>query len=211
MKCIDVFNTYSDEYDKWYDSFPYAYESEVAALQPFIPKNKRGVEIGVGTGRFAERLHVECGVEPSKGMAEIARKRGITVHIATGELLPFSNNSFDFALMVTATCFFSDPLKAFKEAYRILVPDGTLTIGMIDKESPLGKIYEENKSQDKFLQFAKLYSVPKVLKWLEDAGFKQEAITQTLTTSPMELTAPEKPQEGYGKGSFVIINCKKHK
>jgi hypothetical protein len=53
------------------------YRSELAAIKAFIPKKGRGLEIGVGTWRFAEPLGIKEGVEPAKAMAAIARERGI--------------------------------------------------------------------------------------------------------------------------------------
>ncbi len=74
------------EYDQWFDKHSTVYQSEIVAIQQAIPKNKTGIEIGVGTGRFAEPLNIKFGVEPSENMARVAEQRGITVYIA------FENN-----------------------------------------------------------------------------------------------------------------------
>jgi hypothetical protein len=47
------------------------------ALQQAIPIGRKGLEVGVGTGRFAQALNIPYGVEPSRAMANLARKRGI--------------------------------------------------------------------------------------------------------------------------------------
>jgi ubiquinone/menaquinone biosynthesis C-methylase UbiE len=96
------------------------------------------LEIGVGTGRFAEPLGVKEGVEPSKAMAAIARKRGINVLEAYAEALPFEDESFGFILMVTVICFLADPFQAMREATRVLKPEGRLIIAMIARDSSLG-------------------------------------------------------------------------
>jgi len=52
--------------------------------------------------------------------------------------------------MVTTVCFLSDIPKAFSEVHRILKPEGETIIGIIDKNSVLGKKYEMEKSESKF-------------------------------------------------------------
>ena len=59
------FDRQAIEYDRWYDENLFAYRSEVQALRAAIPKGKQGVEIGVGTGRFASALGIRIGIEPS--------------------------------------------------------------------------------------------------------------------------------------------------
>lgn len=90
----NVFEEAAQEYDDWFVRHELAYRSELAAIKDLIPKEGRGLEIGVGTGRFAGELGIKVGVEPARAMADLARKRGITVHAAYGEELPFKNESF---------------------------------------------------------------------------------------------------------------------
>ena len=78
-------------------------------------------------------------------MGEIARQRGIEAIAGVAEALPFDDAQFDFALMITTICFLNDIKNAFREAYRVLKPDGCLIIGFIDKDSPLGKLYQRHK------------------------------------------------------------------
>jgi ubiquinone/menaquinone biosynthesis C-methylase UbiE len=124
------------------------------------------LEVGVGTGRFAEPLGIRTGVEPARAMAEIARKRGIDVHEARAEALPFQDESFDFLLMVTTICFLEEPLQALAEAKRVLKPGGAIIIGMIDRNSPLGKDYERRKATSKFYKYARFLSADQVMGWL---------------------------------------------
>ena len=119
-----MFDDTAAEYDAWFDKHLEIYQSELLALKEAIPLNKIGIEIGVGTGRFAESLHIKFGVEPSVNMAQIAKQRGIKIINAVAEDLPIEKESFDFALMVTTVCFLSDISKAFAEVYRILNPKG---------------------------------------------------------------------------------------
>jgi len=66
---------------------------------------KKGIEIGVGSGRFAVPLGIKTGVDPSPRMREIAQQKGVKVIDAVAEELPFENSQFELVLMVTTICF----------------------------------------------------------------------------------------------------------
>jgi ubiquinone/menaquinone biosynthesis C-methylase UbiE len=166
-------------------------------------------EVGVGTGRFAALLGIKVGVEPAHAMASIARQRGIEVYEARAEELPFANESFDFVVMVTTICFLRDPLQALQETKRVLKPRGCIIIGMIDKDSPLGKAYEAKKSESTFYRYAHFYSVTQVIEWLTRWGFDAIKTCQTIFKSPEEMAALEPVKDGYGKGGFVVIAAQK--
>ena len=150
---MNVFEEAAVEYDEWFEIHKWVYQSEVAAVRKFIPETGEGIEIGVGvgvgvgTGRFSIPFGIKVGVEPARAMAEIARKKGITVYDAKAEHLPFQDNSFDFALIVTTLCFLEDPFQALKEMKRILKPTGRIVIGMLDEDSLRGKLYEEKEEE----------------------------------------------------------------
>lgn len=205
MNAIDTYNQFSKEYDKWFDEHSNLYQSELLALQSALPAEKKGIEIGVGTARFAQPLNIKYGVEPSQAMADLARKRGIEVTEAVAENLPFEAATFDFALMVTVDCFLSDISQAFSEAYRIIKSKGAIIIGMIDKDSPIGQLYEQNKASSEFYKEATFHSVEEITRLLKMAGFNDFQYQQTLTYPTS--TEIEQPKSGYGKGSFVIIKA----
>jgi len=200
-----VFDHSALEYDDWFVRNEPTYRSELAAVKAFLPLSGRGLEIGVGTGRFAAPLGLEVGVEPAKAMAAIARKRGIKVLEAYAEELSFENESFDFVLMVTVLCFLADPFRALREATRVLKPRGRLIIGLIDPDSPLGRAYETNKKKSKFYRQAKFHPVGQVLKWLEDLGYADLKTCQTIFQDSATVKVPQPVNEGHGEGVFVVI------
>ena len=208
MNQSDVFDTYADEYDAWFDAYPWVYQSEMQAIKMVLPQSGRGVEIGTGTGRFSVPFGISIGVEPSTAMAEIARSRGITIYDAKAEHLPFHDSAFDFALMVTTICFLEDPLQALKEIRRILRPAGKIIIGMLDKESPLGRLYETKKNESKFYKYARFNSVKQVLEYLNASGYAHSRTLQTIFRNPEAISAIEPVKEGYGEGLFVVISAK---
>lgn len=191
------------EYDLWYEKHSAIYKSELNAVKQAVPPGKKGIEIGVGTGRFSTPFNITIGVEPSANMAKLAEERGITVINAVAENLPFHKESFDFVLMVTTVCFLSDIPKAFSEACRILRKDGAIIIGLIDRNSDLGNKYEQKKASNKFYKDAHFHTTEEVTDLLKKVGFNQFSYWQTLTHS--EITQEEKPIPGFDKGSFVVI------
>ena len=76
---ISTFDKNTLEYDKWFDKHSNIYQSEILALKKAIPPNKKGVEIGSGTGRFSFPFKINIGVEPSPKMSKLAEQKGMTI------------------------------------------------------------------------------------------------------------------------------------
>lgn len=209
MPKIDVFEKYFKEYEDWFERNRYIYLSELVAIKHFIPESGKGIEIGVGSGRFASPLGIKIGIDPSDAMKRIAEKRGLKVYKAVAENLPFNDKSFDFVLLVTTICFVDDIVKTFQEAYRILKDNGIIIIGFVDKNSPVGKIYLAKKDKSKFYKQATFYSAKEVIRLLKETGFKDLQIIQTIFGNPSEIRKSQKFKKGYGEGSFVVIKALK--
>jgi len=207
MAIIEPFERHYVEYENWFEQNRFAYQSELAAIKELIPIHKREVEIGIGSGRFAAPLGIEIGIDPSPKMREIAKSYGLEVYGAVAEALPFSDGCFDFALMVTTICFLDDVEAALKEAYRIIKPAGSLIIGFIDKDSLLGKLYQQRKKKSVFYSAATFYSVNEIVSQLEKVGFKDFNFVQTIYHNLAEISDIEPIKAGYGEGSFVVVRA----
>ena len=205
MAKIDPFESYAQKYDEWFDKNRFTYESEIHAVKELLPESKNGIEVGVGSGRFATPFAIKLGVDPSKEMGKIANKKGVNVIEGVAESLPFTDSQFDFVLMVTTICFLEDIETAFNEANRVLKSGGSLIIGFIDVESPLGKFYEKHKTESKFYKYAKFYSIKEVISHMKNANFKDFSFRQTLFKPLEELRSIEPVKKGYGEGSFVVV------
>lgn len=199
------FQKNSGKYDEWFDKNKFYYESELQAVKELLPENKKGAEIGVGSGRFAAPLGIKLGVDPSSKMGEIAQKRGVEFIEGVAESLPFEDSKFDFLLMVTTLCFLDDAGKAFKEANRVLKSGGCMIIGFIDADSYLGKLYEKRKKESTFYKDATFYSVKEVISIMKKAHFKEFSFRQTLFQHKNGLKDIEPVKRGFGEGSFVVI------
>ena len=205
MAKIAPFEDFSEEYDDWFGKHKDKYEAELRALRCFIPSDGNGLEVGVGSGKFAAPLGIKTGVEPSAKMADKARKLRIKVLPGIAEDLPVSDNSFDFVLMVTTICFVDDLKKSFQEACRVLKKDGFIVVGFIDKDSKLGEIYRANKDKSRFYKIAEFFSAEEVLACLSEAGFGNFESRQTIF--PENNT--QQIENGFGTGSFVVIKGSK--
>lgn len=99
----------------------------------------RVLEVGCGTGIVARDLAALPGVVEVTGVdpspAFIARARDaigddatLRFEVADGRALPFDGAAFDVVVFATTLCHVVDPRAALDEAFRVLVPGGTLMV-----------------------------------------------------------------------------------
>jgi len=207
---LEAFDNYALEYDKWFDNHEIEYVLELKAIREFLPKKGKGIEVGAGTGRFSQPLGISLGIEPSEAMRRLAANRGVNVIAGAAESLPVADGFYDFALLVTTVCFLEEPELAFREVYRVLKAEGTIIVGLIDKDSKLGKKYEEKKSESKFYKNANFHAVVEIQENLIKAGFKNIEYVQAIL--PGDIIKNKEPgvKLGYGEGSFVVLRAQKY-
>jgi len=203
----DIFDKQYKRYDAWYDKNKYAYLSELEAVRKVLPKEGRGLEIGVGTGRFAAPLGISMGLDPSHNMIEIARERGVNVRWGFSEDLPFRDAVFDYVAIIITLCFVKDPEESLKEARRVLRKNGRIIIGIIDKDSFLGKFYQKKKSI--FYKGANFFNVREVTDLLKLTSFNRFVYYQTIFKLPDQIDSVERSKKGFEKGGFVVISGEK--
>ena len=206
---MNIFGRHYKKYDIWYERNKFAYLSELEAIKEVLPKEGKGLEIGVGIGRFAHALGITMGIDPSKNMIDIAAERGVTVRSGFGEDLPFFENTFDYVAIIITLCFVQNPQKVLREARRVLTKTGKIILGIIDKDSFLGEFYQRKESV--FYKQANFFSIKDVSELLKVAGFNKITYRQTLFNYPDKLNSIEKSQKGFGKGGFVVISAQKTK
>jgi ubiquinone/menaquinone biosynthesis C-methylase UbiE len=199
------FDAHHRRYENWFSIHAAAYYSELLAVRALLPWEGTGLEIGVGTGRFAAPLGVRVGVDPSAAMLEYARARGICVVQGVAEQLPFATASFDHALVVTTICFVDDACAMLREARRVIKPNGCLVVGFIDRESALGQGYLARQAENVFYREATFYSAKEVERLLNDSGFPCQVWVQTLSGLLPEMSEIEPLHAGRGTGAFVAV------
>ena len=203
------FDDLAPEYDAWFDrEGSLIFFIEAQAFRPLLPSLPRPwLEIGVGSGRFAQALGIETGVDPSIKLAEMARRRGLNAFLGRGEEELFDEESFGTVFLIVTLCFLDSPLGVLKEASRILMPGGKIVLGLVLKESPWGRFYQAKKAEGhRFYRYATLYRFDEVVKLLVQAGFVTEKTVSTLFQRPDEVQHVEEPKEGYfPDAGFTII------
>jgi len=204
----EVFDKYWREYEDWFFRYDNLYKAELEVIKRLLPPFENALEIGVGTGRFASALGIKVGIEPSTKMASVAKERGVEVIDAVAEELPFEDESFDFVLMVTTVCFVDDVKKSLSEIYRVLKRGGSVIVGFVDRGTPLGKFYLQNRKNSRFYKEAIFFSAKEVEKLLKEAGFRECEALQTLFGDRLQ-DMKTVIKEGYGEGAFVVFRCKR--
>jgi len=203
------FDHFALNYDQWYETHPREYALELQAIRLLLPPEGSGVEIGAGTGRFSKPLGISLGIEPSKAMRKIALSRGVNVIAGKAESLPLEDGLFDFALYVTSDCFLESLLTAYQEVNRILKVGGFVVIGLIDKNSVLGKKYESRKNESRFYKNANFHTVEEIQNDLIKAGFGNIETVQAILPDDVGGGHPHEVKPGYGEGSFVVLRAQK--
>ncbi|MFW5700363.1 MAG: class I SAM-dependent methyltransferase [Cyclobacteriaceae bacterium] len=209
MPKIEAYQKYSDEYNNWFVKNRLAFQSELNAVKKILPRVDGIIEIGIGSGIFAEPLGIGEGVDPSGAMREKAEQKGLKVLDAVAEKLPYANASVNGAVMITTICFVDDIYQSFREAYRILKHDGFLVLGYVDKDSPVGKYYLEHKNESVFYKEASFFSTKELYDILFQTGFEVTEICQTIFGKVEEIKEIQPVNKGFGDGSFVVIKAHK--
>jgi len=204
-----LFDSLATEYDDWFDGEgKLIFAIEVRAFQEVLDSlPKPWLEVGVGSGRFAQALGIETGIDPSVKLLELASKRGIKVIPGRGEQHIFKSGSFGSVFLIVTLCFVNSPSEVLKEAHRVLTPSGKIVLGLVLKDSPWGKFYEKKKMQGhRFYKYASFYKYDEVVTFLEQSGFSIEKVVSTLFQKPGKVEQVELPRKGFSPAAgFMII------
>ncbi|MBW1988061.1 MAG: class I SAM-dependent methyltransferase [Deltaproteobacteria bacterium] len=207
---MNPFDTEASRYDEWFDSpdGEAIFAQEVACLQGLLGETAgRWLEIGVGTGRFAQALGIREGIDPSPAMLAYASSRGIRTQAGCGESLPYPENSFDGVLMVATICFLAEPLKVFEECRRVLKEEGRLVAGIVPADGAWGQLYaRKGREGHAFYSAARFYRCGEVVAIAEATGFSLEGAQSCLFTLPGEPVTGLSIREGVVTGAgFVAL------
>ena len=202
------FDNLAREYDAWFDrEGRLIFSDEVWAFQSLLKSlPKPWLEIGVGSGRFAQALGIETGVDRSIKLVEMARRRGINTFLGRGDQELFEEGSFGTVFLIVTLCFLDSPLNVLQEANRILRPGGKIVLGFVLKESPWGQFYQAKKAQGhRFYRYANFYRCHEVVRLLVQAGFVIDNIVSTLFQKPGDVQNVEEPRIGYSPDAGFTI------
>lgn len=192
------FDTLASSYDDGYDTScgRRIFAGEVAGLRDLLEEAPRPwLEVGVGTGRFGEALRIDEGVDPNDAMRRLAAGRGLAVCAGRAEALPYASERFGVVMLIMTLCFLSDPAAAFRECRRILRRDGRLIVGIVPRESPMGRRYAQKSTAGHPIYSQATFYTPRDVRRLADRAdlVFDRAVSCLLTpaSAPRDGIVPE--------------------
>ncbi len=234
MTVEQPFDEYAEKYDAWFLKNQNVLASEVRMLARALGDPGVTLSVGCGSGLFESMMKAEHGVEiryglePAKGMAEIARKRGLQVRSGSAEDLPYEDGSFDTVLLNGIPSYVAELGRAFSEAYRVLRPGGHVVVADVPAESSYGLLYRlagmvgtwEGPSLREiapahpypveFVAGANWRTTKEKTELLRSAGFVDFEYVQTLMRhAKYSDDSVEDPVEGFDRGDYVAIRARK--
>jgi len=141
------FDRVADLYDKSRGLPPRVMKQTVEVLAREMKGSGRILDVGVGTGRFAEPLQESgfevVGIDIARGMMRKAKHKGV-VDLVLGDIcfLPFRDSSFDAALSVHVLHLISDWQATLREICRV-TKDGFFSVVHVPSRSPVSQAYED--------------------------------------------------------------------
>ena len=99
---------------------------------------RRVLDVGCFNGAFLQFLGKDWtrfGIEPSRGAASLASKRGVTILGSTVDDIPTNVEPFDAIVLIDVIEHIADPLPLFKALRRMLTPRGIIVIGTGDADA----------------------------------------------------------------------------
>lgn len=224
------FDEYASIYDAWFMDNGNVLLSEARLVALTLHGSKNILSVGCGSGLFEALLakdfgiKITDGIEPSTGMAEIARQRGLNVTIATAEEADFGNEKYDTILFNGTPSYISDLRSVVAKAYNALPSGGRAVLIDVPKESGYGIMYNLAKAlgswDDPLLagvypkdpypielcKAANWRTTAEKVELMTAAGFSNLESFQTLTTHPLvSNNRAEEPQPGSDKGDYVAV------
>jgi len=211
---IEAFDTVAGIYDDWYDhpQGKQVFEAEKNALDQMIPRTGLGIEIGAGTGVFAESLTnidrtILC-LDPSVEMIKKARKRKMPCLLGVGLPLPIRRDLLDFGYMVTVLEFLNDLVALFKEVKHNSKQNAALSILFINSDSSWGELYRNiGEKGDPVFKQATLFSLEKVSTLLDKSGYSIIDAKGTLNSDPANQEVDDRFIEPSSKSGVIIVKA----
>lgn len=225
-----TFDKYASDYDAWFMNNENLLLTEANLVAHCVKDSGRIFSVGCGSGLFESILRADYGIdineglEPSDGMAEIARKRGVDVQVTTAEAMDWPTEIYDTVLFNGTPSYITDLKGVVKKAYQALKPGGKIVLIDVPKEGNYGALYnlamtlgswEHPLVKDvapkdpypiEFVKVANWRTTQEKIAAIQEADFKELSYFQTLTKHPKYSNQEiEQPISGYDCGDYVAI------
>ena len=221
----NVFNSFYQDYDAWYQTQmgAFVHKVETDALWSLL-EPQPGMKIldaSCGTGNQSLELAAHgckvTGIDIAPNMLDQATKklcaRGLAAEFQLMDCtkMEFANASFDAAISVAAFEFIPNPQAALREMRRVVKPGGVVVIGTIVRGGEWANLYSSQVCKGTAYEHAKFLSLDD-LRQLDPSGF--ECFVECL------FIPPGQPEEAYTesrekslavtgkKGGFVCARYK---
>ena len=185
------------------------FASEVLCLRQLSADLPRPwIEVGVGTGRFAEALGMDIGVDPAFSVLQYAKRRGVQALRALGQALPFEDREFGAAFVIVTLCFADDAEGLLREAARVTRAEGGIVLGIVPAGSPWEKFYTARaRAGHVFYSEARFFTLEELRDLARLAELRFDRSVSTLFGSPDDGPFEiEHPQDGEGRrAGFVAM------
>lgn len=207
----EAFDENAETYDAWYDDNP-LFQCELRALSEVASISPLSLEVGVGSGRFAQALGIQYGVDPAPGLLRLAKRRGVNSVQAMAEALPFKKSSLEQIFFIFSLCFLENSFKALQEAAAVLKTGGLLIIGFVPRHSSWGVFYDQKKQKGHPLyKYASFFCLEDLLSNIDKAHFTLEGGNSTLFQSPkLKKYRTEKPiNKLQSNAGFIVLAARR--
>lgn len=211
-----IFN-YKDSlaYDAWYNSQynkSAVYHQSQLLLNLLKPESGDSIiDIGCGTGETLKMLSARqglqlTGLDPSPYMLDFAcQKNGdrVDLHRGFAEDLPFDDNSFNHACLITTLEYVSDPQKAIEEAARVAKDRLFIAVmnsyAIISMQKKLKGVFEES-----MFRRAHLFSIWELKNIVKEIIGSVPLSWRTLTFFPL-VSVPVVQKNPFGSYLAVLV------
>ncbi len=144
-----VYDRIAPHYAELYDGagpLPHFFQTRLKLVSALLKRQQHGIVLDVGSGPGVIGDHLRAlgfryvGADASVGMAHECRRRGRTdtgrfSAAASGEALPFADAAFDAVIVLGALEYMEAPQSALSECRRVLRPEGTLVVSLLNRAS----------------------------------------------------------------------------
>jgi ubiquinone/menaquinone biosynthesis C-methylase UbiE len=185
----------AERYEAWAESprgsFALERERKLLAriIAPWPRRRQKLLDVGCGTGIFLEMLWDSgfdvTGLDSSVSMLSKSRERlgnRADLHLGRAEDLPFEDNEFDYAVLITLLEFSDDPLQVIRESAR--VARSGILIGFLNRHSLYYLTSGRRRSKSTTLRQARWFSYIRMRRMVCAALGQRHTLTRSVLLGP---------------------------